>query len=102
MATGCIVIKDRFGDCHATKMPVVEEANVAAMQRWAAELAENIGFEPGERYTYGVTSQRDPGAARLLDGVAFENGGIEWDDETITVPGCDCGSCHDHTADQAY
>lgn len=81
MSTGCIVIKDRYSGVHARQIPS-DAVTGAALAAAARELAEDVGVEPGEYYTAGITAQRDPGAARLLDGIDYGDGGIAWDPES--------------------
>lgn len=84
MTTGCTVIKDRFAHIHARPLPSGELTS-AVLRAEARELAEDVGVEPGEHYTAGITAQRDPGAARLLDGVDYADGGISWEDEATQL-----------------
>ncbi len=79
--SGCIVIKDRFGDCHARQLPSGVECNAYNLRQWAKELAEDCCLEDGESYRVGLCSVSDPGLARLRDRVAYEDGGIAWETE---------------------
>jgi hypothetical protein len=72
---GCVVIKDRFGDCHARQLH--GEANPQAIEAAARELASDVSCESGETIAVGLSPKRDPGAARLLWGVDYSDGGVQ-------------------------
>lgn len=73
--SGCIVIKDRFGDCHAHR---IERAEPEDIEREARFLAANVSCDAGETVKVGLCCRSDPGAARLADGREYADGGIEW------------------------
>lgn len=72
---GCVVIKDRLGDVHARQL--YGEANPEAIDAAARELASDVSIDAGETIQVGLCAKDDAGAARLLWGVAYADGGVE-------------------------
>ncbi len=80
LSNGCIVIRSlTHGDTFAARIPEHFRATIEddlrrgmthAMEVLACELVLSWAFEEGERYTYGITTEQDPGAARLTSKVA--------------------------------
>lgn len=73
--TGCLVIRDRFGDVHAVRIWRAEPEDI---EREARALAGNVACDDGETIKVGLCCLSDPGAARLADGREYSEGGIEW------------------------
>jgi hypothetical protein len=73
---GCVCIRDRFGDIHATKRDTATPQDI-----WdaAGYLAHGVvGCDADEMVAVGLCATDDPGLARLRGGVPFAEGGIEW------------------------
>lgn len=71
-----LCIKDRFGDVHATRC--VLEADPENVEAAAREFARDMAVEDGETIKVGVGQPKDPGLARLRDGIPYADGGIDW------------------------